>query len=390
MVKKNSPLKLVLSNSYGTANVGDQAILTSMIELLRKCLGEVEIDVLSRWPQKTSQRHPNVNAVHSEIFRGFFATCRSIKNADLLIFGGGGIIQDVSSFGNLIFHLSRLVLARLFGSPFVGCGLGVGPINSKFGRRLTSIVLNWAEGLYVRDESSAELLRSINITKPLIVVTSDFVFALDFAEDAKKEQPYQQVLKLKQQSSCLIGVCLRPEAGKHKQLYRQSSGFMKMLKNVAKVCDELIEKRDARIVFISMEPVEDQAIAEQFLPLMQHKDKVMILPSTLKPKVVMAVSGLLDVMIGMRLHSLIFAARSVVPFVALGYDPKVAGFCKSLGLQKQVVPVCDVEPAELLELVEESLHKCNEISQSIKERMPKLEVCAKQNIKAVMELAASR
>jgi len=245
--------------------------------------------------------------------RDFVATCKSIKNADLLIFGGGGIIQDASSFGNLLFHLSRLVLARIFGTPFVGCGIGIGPIGSKIGRRLTSIVLNQAEGLYVRDEVSANFLRDIKVVRPPIVVTSDLANGLSFPDKVEEKHAYQQVMELKQRSRYLVGLSLRPKAGKHKHLHRLPPDFADTIRKIAGVCDELIEKKDAKVVFVSMEPREDKAIAEHFLSFVKNRDEILVLSGDTEPKVVMAIVGLLDIMIGMRLHSLIFAARTSVP-----------------------------------------------------------------------------
>ncbi len=385
-----SPPRLTLSNCYGTDNVGDQAILTCMIELLQSNLGRVEIDVLSRWPAKTRRRHGGVNAVRSGIITGSWATCRSIRRAEMLVFGGGGIIQDASSLGNLLFHLSRLALAILFRTPFVGCGIGVGPIKSRAGRWLTSKILNRADGLYVRDDASAILLRGININRPPTVITSDFANALIPAENFGEEPVYQQVTKLRRQSDCLVGLSLRPQAGKHRQPNKLSPGFADAIRAIARACDELIEDKNATIVFIPMEPREDNALAQTFLPLVHNRNKVLVLPGELKPKVVMSIVGLMDILLGMRLHSLIFGAQTFVPMIGLDYDPKITGFLNSLGLSGQILRIAELDSEKVRDLIEQTLSRRDEIRQSLREHAPKLTANVERNVKAIAELLAKR
>lgn len=394
-VQMNRPIRLVLSNSYGTTNVGDQAILVSMIDALKKRLPNVRIDVLSRWPEKTRRRHPGVKAIRSGVFRGFFDTCRSIRKADVLIVGGGGLIQDASSFANLIFHLSRLILARLFRTPFVGCGLGVGPIESKFGRWLTGAVLKHARSMFVRDKPSAKFLQEIGIDNVPVIVTADFVLGMDFPEEPEKEEVYQKILKLKQEASCLIGLSLHPKYGKHKLLrswicrsYRMPF-FSRLLDNVARAIDELIEKLDAHIVFVSMHPEQDDPLFVEVQDRMQNRDRITLLSGALDPKVIMATVGLVDLLIGMRHHSVIFAARSCVPIVALGYDPKVAGLCALLGQDKQVIPLEEAGCTQLVNAVEDTWKRRRGISESLRQRLPELRARSQRNIEAIVELLLS-
>ncbi|OGB87437.1 hypothetical protein A3J44_00135 [candidate division WOR-1 bacterium RIFCSPHIGHO2_02_FULL_45_12] len=49
-----------------------------------------------------------------------------------------------------------------------------------------------------------------------------------------------------------------------------------------------------------------------------------------QPNEMLAIIANLDLLIGMRLHSLIFAAQNAVPMLGLSYDPKVAAFMKSI------------------------------------------------------------
>ena len=380
------PKKIVLSNSYGNDNVGDQAILISMIDALRNRLPNVEIRVLSRWPEQTLKRHPTIKSVRSGVFRGLLDTSRSIRHADMLIVGGGGVIQDASSFGNLIFHLSRPILALMLGTPFVGCGLGVGPLRNRFGRWLSRVVLNRAESLYVRDDASAALLRQIGVNKTKIAVTADLALTMNFPKKPENQETYQKVLELKQNCGCLIGLSIRPEVSRRGRYGSRSPFFLKLLDDVSKAADELVEKINAHFVFVSMHPEQDDTIVREIQQRLKNKNRITSLSGALNPKVIMATVGLLDLLIGMRLHSLIFAARSCVPMVALSYDPKVPGVCALFGLENQVIPLEQLECGKLVQFVEDTWARREQIRRTLKERLPELKARAERNIDSVVEL----
>ncbi|PQP87328.1 polysaccharide pyruvyl transferase family protein, partial [Paenibacillus sp. AR247] len=51
------------------------------------------------------------------------------------------------------------------------------------------------------------------------------------------------------------------------------------------------------------------------------------------PQQMLAEVGRCDVVIGMRLHSLIYAANQLVPMIGVSYDPKIDNFLKRLDLE---------------------------------------------------------
>ena len=58
------------------------------------------------------------------------------------------------------------------------------------------------------------------------------------------------------------------------------------------------------------------------------KEKSVIAPGNLSIEEKIAVIGQSHLLIGMRLHSLIFAAIQYTPFIALSYDPKIDAFAQ--------------------------------------------------------------
>jgi len=107
-VDKEKSLKVVISGYYGFGNTGDEAILTSLLNMLRHD-NSLEITVLSAHPRQTRAEH-KVKAVSR--FNPF-SIMVSILRSNLLISGGGGLLQDVTSSRSLLYYLSVISLGLL-------------------------------------------------------------------------------------------------------------------------------------------------------------------------------------------------------------------------------------------------------------------------------------
>ena len=146
--------KVVISGYYGANNFGDEAILETIVQRLKKY--DADIIVFSTNPQKTSQIH-KVNAVNSfDLFDVFI----NIIKSDVLISGGGSLLQDVTSLKSLFYYLFVLITAQIFGKNTLIFAQGIGPIKNKFGEILTKFVLKKCNAITVRDDKSLFLLRS--------------------------------------------------------------------------------------------------------------------------------------------------------------------------------------------------------------------------------------
>jgi len=100
----------------------------------------------------------------------------------------------------------------------------------------------------------------------------------------------------------------------------------------AQVADYLIEKYKAKIIFFPFKFDEDVHISEEILSLMRNKAEV--LKIKLEPEELLSVLPRLSLVVGVRLHSIIFSSMANIPFIAFNYDPKVKYFVEDLGLSE--------------------------------------------------------
>ena len=104
--------KVVLSGYYGFNNAGDEAVLQAIINSLKKADQDLDITVLSNNPEHTTKAY-GVKAVNRWKLNEIAG---AIKESDLLISGGGSLLQDVTSKNGILYYLGIIGLARIHKS----------------------------------------------------------------------------------------------------------------------------------------------------------------------------------------------------------------------------------------------------------------------------------
>ncbi|MFN2364335.1 MAG: polysaccharide pyruvyl transferase CsaB [Halarsenatibacteraceae bacterium] len=297
--------KIVVSGYYGYDNIGDEAILYSIIEAVKDFNRNPEIIVLSSSPEVTSRRY-DVKAAGRYNLPGIIS---ALRDADLFISGGGSLLQDVTSLKSPFYYLSILQLARLLSKKTIFFCQGVGPLNNGLVRFATLKTLEKVDLVSVRDIDSKDLLAEIGLSEEAIIKSADPVFLLsDLAETGRNLEADDPVL----------GISVRP--------WKDNS----YLKPLAQGVNQLLEAYlDLKIQLIPFHQGEDERLAESLSKLLKT-DKIKVLAASSHPARMIEYYGQIDLLLGVRLHSLIYAAITATPFVGISYDPKIDSFLAEL------------------------------------------------------------
>lgn len=292
-------MKFVISGYYGFKNTGDEAILDVIIEQIQKADPQAEIIIPSPSAGNRSlMAIPRYN---------LFSLVKAIKKADVLISGGGGLLQDSTGLFTVPYYLGIIYIAKFLKKKVVFLGQGYGPVKNIINKWLIKKILNRVDLITLRDEVSLKEMRRIGVVKPPMLLTSDPAFLLN------KESPLN-ILKenhLLIENKKAIGISVRSSKNTT-DLFR---------KNLAGSLDTIIEKYNVQIIFIPLHFPYD--LRESFKILEKMKNKAVILTEQHPPKEMLGLISSMDLFIGMRLHSLIFCAVSGIPMIGINYDPKV-------------------------------------------------------------------
>lgn len=339
--------KIVISGYFGFENAGDEAILAAMIQALQQKISSVELVVLSACPEITSSRY-GVRAVKRYDYRQIWS---ELKQADLFISGGGGLLQDVTSSRTIPYYLSLIALARFLKVKTMFYAQGIGPITGYAGRALTAFFAGKVDLLTVRDQLSAKELIDLGVNEEKVVVTADPVLALQKTDNGRE---ILTALGVKREKFCL-GVALRSWPCK--------TDYEAILLNVLK-------KQEAQIVLLPFHFPTDYDFSVRFREKLGKN--AVILDKPCSPAEYLAVIAELDLVLGMRLHSLILAFRAAVPFIGLSYDPKVSRFLTVAGGQPGL-ELSELTEERLFFLFTETLDRRNEIAADLRVRRLTLE-----------------
>ena len=288
-----------------------------MAASFRRQAGEhVRLTVLSQNPADTTTLH-GLEAVNRMDMKQVRAT---LRQSDLLISGGGSLLQDTTSARSLLYYLWIARMAFQAGKPVMFYAQGMGPLRRKMSRLLTRQVANRAAYLTVRDEPSAQLLKAIGVTNPNLEITADPAFALAPAEEDKVDSLCRA--EGISATAPLIAVALRPWSG---------SG-PSPLDNYARLLTSLQTQTGAQIVLLPMHSHDDVTFACDVASRTGNAEAFPVVKNSYAPDALLGLVGRMQAVVAMRLHALIFAARMSVPPFALAYDPKVENLMQLLGL----------------------------------------------------------
>ena len=284
--------KILISGYYGFNNFGDEAILG----VLLKHLKGHDVTVLSANPEFTGKTY-NVNSINS------FNTnliMERIPQFDILISGGGSLLQNVTSNRSLIYYCGLIYLMASMKKDVVIFAQGIGPIKGFWGNFIAKTALKKCKYISVRDEKSLELLDKWGIKAELVC---DPIFDLNIP-NAKRTRK--------------IGIQLRKFSTLTDDL------FDEIVKQIGlRFCDREIE-------LIAFQDSEDVGISQVLLNKLKKKYP------TINAKVVSGLSNQqviervseYEYFIAMRFHACLLGLKYGIKTLAISYDPKVETLAK--------------------------------------------------------------
>ncbi|MEA2720119.1 MAG: hypothetical protein QOJ39_1983 [Candidatus Eremiobacteraeota bacterium] len=357
--------RFLLSGYYGFGNLGDEALLQVIVEQLRARWPGCAVEVLSGDPPATARAY----GVEATPRMDLGKVRAAIDRADVVLSGGGGLLQNVTSLKSLLYYTGVLRSAVAAGKSAIVFAQSVGPLDF-WGRAIVRNFCKGISGATVRDERSRALLSSLLPGVP-VERGADPVFLfqpggapLDLAAEG-----------LAGDDAPLVIVSVRKWQGADATAHTMSN-----------VVDRLAGRHGARVAFL---PLGGPPDAEVSTTIIRRCASTPVLLPDYPLGQAAQVIGRASLVIGMRLHALIIAARLGVPFLALPYDPKVTSLLEDLRYPARPLFVPGEPPpppSEIAARIDEAWARRAELAAHLQSVRPEIERLAERNFEVLNEL----
>jgi polysaccharide pyruvyl transferase CsaB len=355
-------VRVVLSGYYGFGNLGDEALLEVIVEQLRKRFPSCTIDVLSAAPEQTRAKF----GVEATPRWNMSDVREAIRRADVVLSGGGGLLQSATSLRSVVYYAGILREAVRTKRKSMIFAQSIGPLDS-LGKFIVRSLCRGVSRATVRDARSVELMAEVLPGTPA-EQTADPVFLYDLPAEK---------IDLKDEgldgSYAIFSV-------------RKISGLKEGASAIARAADRLAQEHGVRVAFLPLGGAGDAEVSTNIIR--NCKSAPMLLPECTLERAAAVIAGA-RVVVGMRLHALILAARFAVPFLAIPYDPKVASLCGDIGypLPPLWTPGKGAPtPASTDELVDRLMSQRDDLAALLERKIVEIRSSAARNFDVLDEL----
>lgn len=349
------PVRIGISGSYGGMNLGDEAILEGILIQLRASLA-ADITVFSMNPRDTLAQHEVEHAISARSLTRR-EIIPAIKELDLFVLGGGGILYDRDAEA----YLREVNIAHELGIPVLLYAISAGPLETQASRRAVQEALNASAPtvIAVRDRLGYRLLEDVGVTREMHL-TADPAFLLE-PETLPVETLEAEGVEFDRH---LVGFSVREPGPAAPDIDPEE--YYALLANAA---DFIIERYEANVLFVPMEKTDVQH-SHGVVAHMKNAERAEILRRRYSPRQILDLMGRFEFAVGMRLHFLIFAALRGTPFASLPYASKVTGLLEDLGMDSP--PLSGMGIGQLLGRIDRKWDTRGEIRMLIGQQIPVL------------------
>lgn len=413
-------MKIVVVNGFITEAIGDAALLSVLLEQLSTAFPHAEIQVSTlddpaKHPyfegyrnlgssrrygasEEVTKYRRAIRKLSVAIIGSYWPTNRKIQplidwllpteirrelralhNADLVVAVGGGYLMGKANLSGDLAIINALMPLRYANriEKTVFCGpQSYGPFGTRRQNEAARRTLSKAHLLLAREANSAKILKEIGVSPDSVTQTIDSAFAFKVGNPAG----WRTRLNLTADQT-LVGMTARqwkavPAAQEAQEVA------------LAQLIDHIQAEADRSVILIPMvvSPLAGEDDRETHRRIASHCSgrQPIVIEEQLGHHEAKDLTAALDLMVGMRFHSVIFSLTNLVPSIAIEYHHKASGIMADLKLDSWVVPFEELEGPRMVELFEQLLIEAPEYRKNLAETIPEF-IAAADKVKDLLK-----
>jgi len=296
---------VLLCGYYGECNLGDDALLATLLALLPP---HCHVVATAGDPQQVQMQFGVDTCPRHHPIRLLLA----LVQAQVLVLGGGSLLQDSTSRRSLVYYVALILAARLLGRPVLLWAQGLGPLKGRTSSWLARLAIHMAQGITWRDEQSAAMATSWGLQAP---VGRDPVWSL----------PPRHPTSSTSSSSPTAGaicLCWRPTP------LLAAAGWHRLEEQVIQEA----QRHGAPLCLVPFHGHQDTPLLKGCAQRFQAAGLTCQFWHPQTPWDFMEGLTPVRLVVAMRLHGVILAAMADRPLLALSYDPKVEAAARAMAI----------------------------------------------------------
>lgn len=372
---------ITLLGSSSGRNAGDAALIAAIMDGVDEACGrELLYEIPTIRPDYIRDQYPNrtrpvgMMPWHGALRMLGLPTLSSLRRTDAAVVFDACLF-DRSLYNPLFNFMSSLSLllprVKKLGKPVIGYNVGVGPVFTDPGKRMLKKIADDMDFITVRDTDSLELLQEVGVENPRIRLTADAaVNAPSWSAEQVKSVFADKGLELDEPK---LAINVNRYLDTWADAGRESMGKEAFLKVYAEALEGVHSEIGVPIVFVSTQH-HDVELSEELAGRLSPGIRTACIDNRVIGHA--GTKGVLrhvDLLCGMRLHSLILASSEYTPVVGITYQPKVAFYFRELEQPDRTLSFDDFTPDALKEHMLAGWRDRDELSASLKDRIPVLQ-----------------
>lgn len=405
--------KILVINIHSSKNVGDAALLQVTLKQLRENFPTSKILLCMDDPGSHSGPEETINSISSWVYAydnetsagwNYFrltillpvtlfpllyyrlfkrkihiftpASIRKIVDAyldsDLVISKPGGFLYSSGRGITLLIAIYSIIFAGWAGKPIYIFPQSIGPLNRKWEAFLIRKLLERVRIVMVREPVSLQFIKNIGINNQSVYLLPDPAFCLPAEEP---DSGYHWLLEKgiePQPGSPILGMTIINWGAQNKIFDFQAeyedayiaaiNYFVVVLKGRVILFPQ---------VYGPLSSQDDRIPAHRILEQLSHlEEMVTVIDQPIPAGLLKSIYGWMDIFIGTRMHSNIFALSQGVPIIAIGYLHKTEGIARMVGVEEWVIDIRNMKGVVLQEKLADLWAVRQKLKETILEQIP--------------------
>nr|NQU94369.1 polysaccharide pyruvyl transferase family protein [Bacteroidota bacterium] len=382
----------VLGN-YSGRNAGDNAILGNLLHDFSLVQSNIIFQIPTLSPRfiKSNfgqyQVRPMGMMPWNFAFRNFGWPLYKAMTKTQMVLITDNILFDRKFNNPFVNNLKSIAFFSSFckrkGIPIVLYNASIGPIDHAAGAAALQNVLDASALVITRDVQTKNLIEDLKLRHPKIVVKADCALntqvpsLLRIQEIVEKEDLYTN-------PNGTIGLNVNAYVDNWSK--KGSLSRDEFCKIIAGTADRLIEQLDVDILFIVTQ-VMDIKITRECVGHIQRKSRVRLVDN--KKYTYQELTALIErveVLAGLRTHTLIFSAATGIPMISINAYPKSVAFLETIGMGNWNISLKNISVEKLSGLIQRAWNERGKLRTKMVPIIELEKKKARESVRLVMDL----